>query len=323
MVLYLLHPTRTPVAFQSAGPAAPSYPALRGSRVLSFQSEALHLIVKELATEGFILRYNRFCFFKSQSLETLSGERGIRSHILLQGDLQASVEGHGAVHHRQDSVSLCWMDGVHCQAQFEAGKAYTALDLYVAPRLVEQLPFLLPAPHQEGAPGRALLPRPCIMSPRVREVVTHILDCPYDETTSRFYFDLKVREYLYVLLAPQGPVSASKYRFTRYEEEQLHKARELLLSQLDRPPLTIRALARQVGLNEFKLKTGFKHLFATGVFECFQQARMERARHLLLHTDRPIKDICQEAGYPRMSNFITAFRKHFGYTPASLRRARL
>jgi AraC-like DNA-binding protein len=34
----------------------------------------------------------------------------------------------------------------------------------------------------------------------------------------------------------------------------------------------------------------------------------------------PIKQICVLTGYARMTNFITAFRKKFGYTPGSLRR---
>jgi AraC-like DNA-binding protein len=65
---------------------------------------------------------------------------------------------------------------------------------------------------------------------------------------------------------------------------------------------------------------GFSQFFKTGVFECFQRARMYKAKQLLLQTNKPIKEICTMAGYPRMSNFITAFRKFFKYTPGSLRR---
>jgi AraC-like DNA-binding protein len=322
MTLYLLNGTRIPVEFKSEGAAAPSYPALRGSRVLSYGTDTLQLTVKELATELFTLRYNWFRFFKNQALEAISPERGMRSRVMLQGDLHASMEGIGTIHQLQDSVSLTWSEKAHCKAHFEGGKAYASLDIFVAPRLVEQLAFLFPKAdlNEALAGGRSLLPHPCFVTPRVRDVLTHILECPYDEATSRFYFDLKVKEYLYVLLEQQAQVPPSKYPFTAYEVEQIQKARALLLSRLDRPPLTIRELARGVGLNEFKLKAGFKQFFDTGVFECFQQARMEKARHLLLHTDKPIKDICQQAGYPRMTNFITAFRKHFGYTPASLRR---
>jgi AraC-like DNA-binding protein len=41
---------------------------------------------------------------------------------------------------------------------------------------------------------------------------------------------------------------------------------------------------------------------------------------LLLTTNKPIKDICSSVGYPRITNFITAFRRRFGVTPGSLRR---
>jgi len=323
MVLYLLNTTRTPVAFQNETASAPSYPALRGCRCLSYRTSALHLQVKELVAEGFTLRYNRFHFFQDQALEAILSQRGLYSRVMLQGNLHLDMKEAGMLLLPKDSVALCWREALHGQAHFEAGGVYSSLDVFITPRLVEQLPFSELSSLQEApSQGRPLLPLPCYLTPPLREIVMQILDCPYDEPSSRFYFDLKVREYLYVLLAHRGRLLGAKHRFTSYEAEQVHKAREILLARLDQPPLTIRELARQVALNEFKLKAGFKQFFGTGVFECFQQARMEKARHLLLSTDKPIKDICQQAGYPRMTNFITAFRKHFGYTPASLRRNR-
>jgi len=41
---------------------------------------------------------------------------------------------------------------------------------------------------------------------------------------------------------------------------------------------------------------------------------------LLQTTNKPIKEICTLVGYPRTTNFITAFRKRFGVTPGSFRR---
>jgi len=248
----------------------------------------------------------------------------MRSRVMLQNDLHFTIDEIGNIHQHEDSISLIWSDTLHCKALFEAGKDYTSLDIYVAPGLVNQLAHLFPSLRltSDSERTRALLRHPCFATPRVKNVITDILECPYDEATSRFYFDLKVREYLYVLLEQQAHPFPSKYRFTPYETEQIHKAREILLERLDQPPLTIRELARKAALNEFKLKAGFKQFYDTGVFECFQRARMEKARHLLLHTNKPLKDICTLSGYPRMTNFITAFRKHFGSTPGELRRDR-
>jgi AraC-like DNA-binding protein len=84
--------------------------------------------------------------------------------------------------------------------------------------------------------------------------------------------------------------------------------------------LTIPDISQKTVLNEFKLKMVFKQVFGMGVFETLMQARMQKARAYILETDKPIKEIASLIGYERITSFITAFRIHFGYTPASLRR---
>lgn len=53
-------------------------------------------------------------------------------------------------------------------------------------------------------------------------------------------------------------------------------ARDRLLLDLSAPP-TIAELAREIGLNQLKLKQGFKTLFGTSIYALFQRHRMERA----------------------------------------------
>ena len=322
MALYLLNGAKTPVAFVKEDPLTPSYPTLPGSHFLTFQTPHLHLTVKELVTEFFTIRYNSFCFTKNQAIESHSGKRGLHSRALFTSEAHYSIDGVGTVHQNEDTVLLLWSEAITCTALFEGGRQYEALDIYAAPGLVDQLAFFFPdlTRFSETERLQLLLPNPCYITPRVKDIIHEILDCPYDERTSAFYFDLKVREYFYVLLEQRVRTVQNKQHFSPYEKEQVYKAREILLSDLTHAPLTIRELSRKVALNECKLKTGFKHFFTVGVFECFQHARMERARHLVLTTHKPIKEIAALSGYPRMTNFITAFRKFFGYTPGELRR---
>jgi AraC-like DNA-binding protein len=322
MPLYLLNTSRFEVPFVPERATVLSYPALAGSRVLSYKTSQLQLVVKELITELFTIRFNSFRFQKNQAIESVSQKKGIHSRVMLQGELYFSIADIGNIHQRESTVTMIWSGSTHCTALYENGKDYQALDIYAAPGLVEQLSSFYPdlKLDMQSEASRLLLDKPCFTTPEIKKLVTEILDCPYDVSTSRFYFDLKVREYLYVLLEQQLHPKKSRYRFTPYETEQIHKAREILLSGTDKPPLTVHLLARQVSLNEYQLKAGFKHFFNRGVFETFQEARMDRAKDLLLNTNKPIKEISVLTGYPRITNFITAFRKHFGITPASLRR---
>jgi AraC-like DNA-binding protein len=323
MALYLLNSSRLEVPFEKESASAIAYPALAGSQVLSYKTNDLQLLVKELIAGLFTIRYNSFRFSKNQAIESVAYKQGIHSRVMLQNDLHFSIENIGNVHQREGSVTMVRSDQAHCKALYEAGKDYKTLDIYLGPGLIEQLASFYPELllNWQTASPKMLLNQPCFMTPRVKDVVTEIMDCPYDESTSLFYFDLKVREYLYILLEQHLHPKKTRYRFTPYEAEQIHKAREILLSDLRKPPLTIRVLARQVALNEFKLKEGFRHYYERGVFETFQVARMDRAKELLLTTNKPVKEIAALAGYPRSTNFITAFRKHFGITPASLRRS--
>jgi AraC-like DNA-binding protein len=322
MPIYLLNQNRVPIHFREEPALGPAYPALRGSRSRVFQDQIVRIQIKELLGELFAVRFKSFCLTRQQAIETESVKPGLHSTIMLQSALNYNIEEIGPMSQQPESVSLVWGHKLRCHAILEPGVNYQSLNIYAAPALIQQLesffPELSSQLHVNAA--RLLLPNPCYVTPSLKKIISDILDCHYDVATSRFYFDLKVREYFYVLFEEYIRPRKSRYRFTPYEVDQIQRAREILLSDLARPPHTIRNLAREVALNEFKLKAGFRYLFNTGVFECFQQARMYWARHLLLHTNKPMKEISSLAGYSRTSTFITGFRKKFGYTPGSLRR---
>ncbi|HID73334.1 TPA: AraC family transcriptional regulator [Candidatus Micrarchaeota archaeon] len=102
------------------------------------------------------------------------------------------------------------------------------------------------------------------------------------------------------------------------ERRRLLAARERLLEDLSAPP-TIAELAMEVGLNQLKLKQGFKSLFGTSVYALFQRHRMERARDLLY--DHNVTETALILGYSNISHFSTAFRKQFGVLPSEARKS--
>lgn len=104
------------------------------------------------------------------------------------------------------------------------------------------------------------------------------------------------------------------------ERKLLVAARERLLHDLAQPP-TIAELARETGLNQLKLKRGFKVLFGHGVYALFQRERMDRARSLLQH--HGVTETAMMLGYSNVSHFSAAFRKQFGVLPREARRGAL
>jgi AraC family transcriptional regulator len=96
------------------------------------------------------------------------------------------------------------------------------------------------------------------------------------------------------------------------ERQRLIAARARLLRDLSAAP-TIAELAREIGLNQLKLKQGFKTLFGSSIYALFQQHRMEYARQLL--RSHSVTETALMLGYNNLSHFSTAFRKQFGILP--------
>lgn len=103
-----------------------------------------------------------------------------------------------------------------------------------------------------------------------------------------------------------------------YDHERLHFARAYLMQHMAMPP-SLPDLARIAGINEFKLKRGFKELFGQPVFAYLAAARLEKARELLQSTRMTATEIAFELGYASLQHFSSAFKQRYGVTPTAFR----
>ncbi len=86
----------------------------------------------------------------------------------------------------------------------------------------------------------------------------------------------------------------------------------------DPPPVT--DIARRLGISTAHLRRLFRAATGLGVKPWLQRRRSERARHLLQHTDRSIRDIAAELGFSDLQRFNKLIRHQFGLSPRRLRR---
>lgn len=100
---------------------------------------------------------------------------------------------------------------------------------------------------------------------------------------------------------------------------KIHKAREIILEKID-DPCSLIELARLSGINDFKLKKGFKEVFGTTVFKYLFDERMERSKTLLLEEKLTISEIAFMIGYKNPAHFTAAFKRKFGYLPSDLKK---
>lgn len=109
-------------------------------------------------------------------------------------------------------------------------------------------------------------------------------------------------------------------RMNMRDINRIYKVRDHLAENYTVPP-TIRSLSRMVGVNQTKLKSGFKELFGTTVYDFIMQQRMKRAAGLLLADDCSIAEISYAVGYQHPTNFTMAFKRHFSTSPSEWRRS--
>lgn len=105
----------------------------------------------------------------------------------------------------------------------------------------------------------------------------------------------------------------------QYEREMLWKARKRIMSDFSNPP-TIAQIAREVGMNETKLKRDFKSVYGEPIYQCFKKAKLQEAMNLLLSTDQSVREIAFRCGYTSQGQFSAAFRQIYGVTPMEARK---
>lgn len=159
------------------------------------------------------------------------------------------------------------------------------------------------------------------ITPAMRLALQQILECPFREALKQMYLEGKALELLALQIAQWGEndrVLCQSLCFRPDEIERLHHAKAILNQTLQSPP-SLLELARQIELNDFKLKRGFREVFGTTVFGYVQSLRLEQAKQLLTGTDLTITEIAHQVGYESMSHFGYLFKRKFSMTPRNYR----
>ncbi|MGI9527646.1 MAG: helix-turn-helix transcriptional regulator [Weeksellaceae bacterium] len=105
---------------------------------------------------------------------------------------------------------------------------------------------------------------------------------------------------------------------SKTDYNKIHDAKEFLISDITMP-LHINEIAKQVGINEDKLKKGFKEVFGNTVFGYLYDYKMSLASEYLKDHSLSVKEVALRCGYDYLSHFSTAFKRYYGCTPLQYR----
>ncbi|MEM7797395.1 MAG: AraC family transcriptional regulator [Cyanobacteria bacterium P01_C01_bin.118] len=251
--------------------------------------------------------------------------------------LSFCVSGEFQGQYRQSSIAQCagpnknflsLIQGDICSiTDYSAKRPISVLNINAAPDWLNNLLSEAPDPKDFGKTISLQTSQAEILgtvgwtTPGMLLVVQQILACPYQGKVKRLYLESKVIELLALKLEQmQQPERSDSQKITLKSDDihRLHQARQILLTDIEQPP-SLMDLAKQVGINDFKLKRGFRQLFGTTVFGCLYECRMERARHLLETRQLKVAQIAQAVGYANPSQFSAAFKRKFGFSPRDYR----
>lgn len=252
----------------------------------------------------------------------------LQLRLMLRGHLQFHEEGAGELKIPEGHFNILGTPWIKNRMGFDAGKEYTTFDLHFSYAQMEpfvaQFPlltdFLKKADRRSGA---VLSPVHARLTPRMVLLLRDILYCELEEEIRQTYQLQKMNELLLLALTRITPAmtSVSDIRLQQYDIDKIREAREYLLLNMEHP-VTVIELAHKVGINDFKLKKGFKQLYGVTIFDFLLEARMDKARSMLQSTDTRIHEIAFATGYKNVSSFTAAFKKKMGAPPSVLRKGK-
>jgi AraC-like DNA-binding protein len=103
----------------------------------------------------------------------------------------------------------------------------------------------------------------------------------------------------------------------------LCRARELL-GEVREEPLSIKDVAREVGISPFHFIRQFEALFGLTPHQFRMRSRLDQAKLLLARGQHSVTEVCMEIGFSSLGSFSDLFARRFGTTPSAYqRRARV
>ncbi|RYC20170.1 GlxA family transcriptional regulator [Ciceribacter ferrooxidans] len=93
----------------------------------------------------------------------------------------------------------------------------------------------------------------------------------------------------------------------------------IIMEQHIEAGIPIEKLAAQVGLSRRQLERVFQEKAKMSPAMAFRRLRMERARQILLASEKPIIEVALDVGFASTSHFTREFRRTYDRTPAEVR----
>lgn len=324
LIMRITSPKYGPIQLEPIDADSVSGFVLPGSKISYCETDFGTITTQQFFADHFSLRYSVYNLIKKVALLIQEEAELLRTQFVLKGKIRIQAQDEENIYIREGQFFLFNADEQKTKAYIENKMEHRIFDATYSHEFLQPLLQAFPSlqgfiQKQEASESYSVFDNAFNGSGEMTKIVYDLLRCPYDENLRKLYFENKVNDFLFETLHKAFSGKRAENNIANSDQDALFIARDLILADITKH-LTIKEISQKVNLNEFKLKSGFKEIFGMGPFELLLQARMEKARELLLETDKPMKEIAALTGFEFLTNFIAAFRKYYGYTPGELRR---
>lgn len=280
----------------------------------------------QIAFSGIYIVYGDMMMREAQTLLfDMSGESDlVELHFTLAGNGAVYNEHSGARYiFRENECNMHYIPHFTGRGEYRKNEPYRFFEVHFTSKFFGELaedsaPVLMDFAQQvAGNNGSELVSDNLQMTFAMHQCIQEIMHCNLKGGLKLMFLQSKCIELLalqaqaYEELRENSPHHTIK---TSYDIERIQFAREYLVRHALQPPSLVE-LAHIAGINEFKLKKGFRELFDNSVFGYLNDYRLHEARNLLVSGEGVIKDVADRFGFSSVQHFSKAFKQKFGVPP--------
>ncbi|WP_074242006.1 helix-turn-helix transcriptional regulator [Chitinophaga niabensis] len=142
-----------------------------------------------------------------------------------------------------------------------------------------------------------------------------ILSCKDPGAAGRMHIIYSANQLLIHIMEGLAGKKINGFQLSGKDKRALVEVKAYIINNLGQK-ITISGLGKKFGMADTNLKMNFKTMFHSTIHNFVIGSKMELAK-LLLEEGEDVNQVAEKVGYPETTNFIRAFKKKFGVTPAA------
>jgi AraC-like DNA-binding protein len=316
------------IGFTLTPSLSPNYKGLilQGATPLTAAGQSGTITFQDIIQPEFRIHLQEYNLIKPLKIPANQENSFLVAFLSLKNTIHYFIKGLGQFKLKQGQFALLHSGDQEITANFDRGGSYQGLQVVWSEPIVQQaLPYfssLTPLFSDIEKRKSYYLHQPGqIAGTYALDVIHSLLSSPHDDATSIFFFKLKIQEYLLSILTKADKIPKVGKPLNDADYEKIVVLAETLSLHANQH-FPIAKLAKEMQMNEMKLKQTFKKIFGMGIFEYHLEARMKEAHRLLRETTLNTKTIASLVGYEFGTSFITKFREYYGYPPSEVGKGR-